>query len=834
MTPTSAAPAPGARTAPPPAVPTATYRLQLRPEFPFSAAEQLVPHLARLGVSHLHLSPLLESAAGSAHGYDVTRHDLVRPELGGEDGLRSLARTAAAHGMALVADLVPNHMAVPSPAAPGDPLWDVLLHGRGSRHARWFDIDWEAGGGRLLLPVLGGPVGAETESFRVADGELRLGDHLRLPLCEGTADLPLPRLLEAQHYRLAWWRLARTELNYRRFFTVNELIALRVEDPEVFEATHRTVLRLVAEGVIGGLRVDHPDGLADPAGYFRRLSERTGGVWTVAEKILGRGERLPLDWRVAGTTGYDALHHIDGVLTDGRGLAGLTEQYRAWTGAEPDLGGEWEATVRRATARVVRHDLAAEVTRLTRAAGRVCAADPSQRFRDHAPWALRTAIEETLAALPVYRPYVPADGPATPADEAMLRSAAERARTAFGVPAESDAVVAVRELALGRLGSGADREDFRARFAQTSAALRAKAVEDLAFYRWTPLLSACEVGGEPGGPAVAPDVFHDFCERRQRDWPGTGTVVSTHDTKRSADVRAVLLALAEHPDLWARALPALAEEAERAGTRPPDAHLAWGVWQNALGLGVPDPERLGGAALKSAREAALHTGWTEPDAAYERALAQFVKAGPCGAAAPLLSALREELAESTRAVTLAQTLLQLTMPGVPDLYQGTETLAPALVDPDNRRPVAFPEAALRAVAPVPGDDGAAPPREEPGDPVDLATEKLRLTAVALRLRRDHPAWFGPDGEYRAVTADGPLGSHCLAFTRAGRVLTVVTRLARGVDGRDGWQDTALAVPPGVWTDRSTGRVLTVTEAGEGVPVAELLAGAPVALLVRTG
>ncbi|NJQ15386.1 malto-oligosyltrehalose synthase [Streptomyces bohaiensis] len=826
MSPTSAAPAPGARPAQPPAVPTATYRLQLRPEFPFPAAERLVPHLARLGVSHLHLSPVLEAGPGSSHGYDVTRHDRVRPELGGEEALRSLARTAAAHGLGLVADLVPNHMAVPSPASPGDPLWDVLLHGRGSRHARWFDIDWEAGGGRLLLPVLGGPVGEELSSLRVADGELRLGDHLRLPLREGTAELPLPRLLEAQHYRLAWWRLARTELNYRRFFTVNELIALRVEDPEVFEATHRTVLRLVAEGVLGGLRVDHPDGLADPAGYFRRLAERSGGVWTVAEKILAAGEQLPLDWRVAGTTGYDALHHIDGVLTDGAGLDRLTEHYRTWTGAEPDRGGDWQATVRRATDRTVRHDLAAEVARLTRTASRICAADPSQRLRDHAPWALRTAIEELLAALPVYRPYVPAAGPVTPADEALLRGAAERARAAFEVPEEAGAVAVVRELALGRLGTGADREDFRARFAQTSAALRAKAVEDRAFYRWTPLLSACEVGGEPGAPVVDPAAFHAFCERRQRDWPGSGTVLSTHDTKRSADVRAVLLALAEHPDAWQRTLPRLTAEAERAGTCPPDAHLAWVVWQNALGLGAPDPERIGGAALKAAREAGLHTGWTEPDAAYERALAQFVKAGPCGAAAPLLAALREELADSTRAATLAQTLLHLTMPGVPDLYQGTEVPAPALVDPDNRRPVEFPEAALRSVV-APGETTGETTGGLPG----LAEEKLRLTAAALRLRRDHPDWYGPAGEYRAVGATGPAADHCLAFTRGGRALTVVTRLARGV-AADGWQGTQLSVPPGVWTDRLSGREHRVADSGECVPVAALLAAAPVALLVR--
>uniref|UniRef100_UPI0021565C17 alpha-amylase family glycosyl hydrolase n=1 Tax=Streptomyces sp. SM12 TaxID=1071602 RepID=UPI0021565C17 len=351
-----------------PATPTATYRLQLQPEFTFADAERTVGYLASLGVSHLHLSPVLEAAPGSTHGYDVTRHDLVRPDLGGEEGLRALSATAATHGLGLIADVVPNHMAVPSPAAPGDPLWDVLAHGRAAHHARWFDIDWDAGDGRVLLPVLGAPVGEELERLTVTDGELRQGGHLRLPLREGTAGLPPDRLLEAQHYRLAWWRLARTELNYRRFFTVNDLIALRVEDPEVFEATHGTMLRLVAEGVLHGLRVDHPDGLADPAGYFRRLAARSGGGWTVAEKILGHGEHLPPDWEVAGTTGYDAMRHIDGVLTDPEGHAALTGHYRAWTGAPPDLGGDWPATVRRAVHRVVTHDLAAEVSRLVRAA----------------------------------------------------------------------------------------------------------------------------------------------------------------------------------------------------------------------------------------------------------------------------------------------------------------------------------------------------------------------------------------------------------------------------------------------------------------------------------
>jgi (1->4)-alpha-D-glucan 1-alpha-D-glucosylmutase len=802
-----------------PPVPTATYRLQLHPGFPFAAAAETVPHLAALGVSHLHLSPLLEAVPGSTHGYDVTDHRRVRAALGGEEGLRALAERARAHGLGLVADLVPNHMAVPVPASPGDPLWDVLLHGPGSRHARWFDIDWNAGDGQLLLPVLAGPLGDEWHALSVEEGVLRYGEH-RFPLRPGTERLELHELLDAQFYRLAWWRLARTELNYRRFFTINELIGLRVEDPEVFEATHTTMLRLIADGVLSGLRVDHPDGLADPGGYFRRLAERSGTVWTVAEKILGHGEQLPAGWPVAGTTGYDALRHIDGVLTDPEGCAELTKTYRAFTGAPPDLGGAWGPTARRAVYRVLSHELAAEVSRLTRAAERVCRTAPEHRLRDHAPWALRTAVVELLAGLPVYRPYVPADGPPAPADEAMLATAAESAKAAFTVPREALAVQTVRELALGRLATGPDADDFRVRFAQVSSALRAKAVEDTAFYRYTPLLSACEVGGEPGSPTLSPAAFHAYCARVQRDWPLTGTVLSTHDTKRSADVRAVLRALAEHPDGWARVLPRLTEETARTGSRAPDPHLAWTVWQSALGLGADGaeedgPERLLATVLKSAREGALHTSWTEADPAYESALEQFVRTGPCGAPGRTLAEFARELEPEVRAGMLGAALLQLTMPGVPDVYQGTETRYTALVDPDNRRPVRLPAAELRAL-----DGGAAP--DGPG------AEKLRLTAVALRLRRARPEWFGPKGAYRELPAEGRQAEHCLAFARADRVVTAVTRLSQRLTEAGGWDDTRLPLPAGSWRDVLTGR-----DVPRAMPLTELYADAPVALLVRT-
>ncbi|MEE1926814.1 malto-oligosyltrehalose synthase [Streptomyces sp. TRM 70351] len=785
----------------PAAVPTATYRLQLQPGYPFDAAARDVPAIAALGVSHLHLSPVLEAVPGSTHGYDVTDHTRVRAELGGEAGLRALSRTAREHGLGLVVDVVPNHMAFPAPASLSTPLWSVLADGPASPYAHWFDIDWDAGDGRVLVPVLGRRLSetlAEPGALTVVDDEVRYHEH-RFPVRAGTGHLPLPELLDAQHYRLAWWRLARTELNYRRFFSVSELIGVRVEDPEVFAATHERVLALLREGVVHGLRIDHPDGLADPGGYLRRLHEHTGGAWTVVEKILAVDERLPGGWPVAGTTGYDGLRHVDGLFVDPQGAVKLTDAYRAAVPVRDDAGGEWDATVGRAAREVAGHELAAEVGRLVRAARAALAREaggPRSGDRgDHADWVLERALREVLVRMPVYRLYPPPDGdPAAAAG--LLEEIAAPARAAFAVPEEAAGVDAVCRLVLR------DRE-FAARFAQVCGALRAKSVEDTAFYRYLPLLSAAEVGGEPGEPAVCADAFHAHCARVQRDWPATGTVLTTHDTKRSADVRAALIALTEDPAGWAALADRLMDETSRATADAVDPHTAWLVWQTAYGLGTPDRERLATALLKAVREAGLRTTWTEPDARYEAAVERYLDAGPCGEAGRrALTAFAEAAAPRTRAVSLGMALLHLTMPGVPDVYQGTEEPYRALVDPDNRRPPRFPAAAREG-------------------------EKGRLTRTALRLRRAHPHWFGAEGHYTPLTAEGAAAEHCVAFARAGAVVPVVTRLPGRLADAGGWRDTVLPLPPGRWRD-----VLGGHEAEGRAGLARLLADSPVALLVR--
>ncbi|MGW0366963.1 malto-oligosyltrehalose synthase [Streptomyces sp. NPDC002990] len=739
---------------PTPVTPASTYRLQLGPEFPFAAAEAAVPHLASLGVSHLHLSPVLEAVPGSTHGYDVTDHSRVRAELGGEPGLRALAAAARAHGLGLVLDIVPNHMAVPTPLRLNRPLWEVLREGPHSPYARWFDIDWEAGGGQVLLPVLAGPL---DPSGLKADGEvLRLGEH-EFPLREGTAGLERSALLAAQWYRPAWWREARTALNYRRFFTISDLIGVRVEDPEVFTATHAKVLELVRDGVVDGLRIDHVDGLADPEEYLRRLRAAAGPhCWVVVEKILARHEGLPAAWPVAGTTGYDALHRVDGVLTDPAGAAELARRYAQSTG----LPG-WEETAAACAREVLTGDLAAELAALERQAG------PE----------LAEAVQELLIAYPVYRPY--------PGEREPDPRAQERAAEVAG----PGAVAAVRELL---------RRDpaFAARFAQTSAALRAKSLEDRAFYRYAPLLSATEVGGDPGGPAVSPAEFHDYCAGLARAWPGSGTVLSTHDTKRSADVRARIAALSQAPELLERP----------AG---PDPQLAWVAGQTALGLGhapqaVP---RLTQALLKAVREAALHTSWTGRDEAYEATVPGYV---------PAARDLPPELAGAARANLLGMTLLHLAMPGVPEIYQGAETEYRALVDPDNRRPAVFPREELARL-----DAGAAPDGQ--------ADEKLALTAALLRLRRDRPGLFTG---YTPLAARGPAADHCLAFARSPGLVALTTRLSHRLAASGGWRGTTLPLPPGRWIPLLAPPGVQRSTYEDEARLDELLSTWPVGVLLR--
>ncbi len=812
-------------------VPTGTYRLQVHGGFGFDDAAEQADYLAALGVSHAYLSPVLQPAPGSAHGYDVVDHSRLNVEAGGRPAFDRLSARLRSAGLGAVADVVPNHMAVPTPAYLNAQLWSVLRDGPGSPFATWFDVDWSVPDRAVLMPVLGARIGQvlDADELRLdpaggADGDelvLRYYDH-QFPIRPGTERLPMAELVDRQWYRLAHWRVADEELNYRRFFDVDTLAAVRVERPEVFEATHRLLLDLLAEGSLDGLRIDHPDGLADPRGYLARLADATGDAWVVVEKILEGAEQLPEDWRCAGTTGYDTLQRVGGVFVDPAGAAPLSALLTELTGESEGL----EAVVDAAKREVVLQGQYAEVQRLVDLLAGICHDDV--RMRDHTRRGLLDAVTELLVAMDRYRAYVVPGEPAPDASVEVLDAAAARARVHL-LDHEHDTLDLVRDLVLGA-GPEPERHDPRraelvVRFQQTCGPVMAKGIEDTAFYRWYRLTGLNEVGGDPAHFGVAPEELHAFLGRLNETWPTAMTTLSTHDTKRSEDVRARLAVLSELPAAWSATVHRLREAA--AAHREPalDPATEYLVWQTLVGTwsssGAIGPARLNGYLEKAVREAKRHTTWTSPDEVYEAAVHRFVD-GVLGDEA-VLEVLREwadETAEAFRAGVLGQKLLQLVAPGVPDVYQGTELVDLSLVDPDNRRPVDYAERRRRLAA-----------LDAAGAPSGLDDEKLLVTSRALRLRREHPEWFVQPGAGYAPVATTT--GNAVAFGRGDgsgvQVVAVATRLAVSLEQYGGWGEHTLTLPEGRWTDLLTGR-----QVGDGpVLLGELLSPLPVALLQRS-
>ncbi|MFL6061507.1 MAG: malto-oligosyltrehalose synthase [Marmoricola sp.] len=777
------------------ATPSSTYRLQLSADLTFADAERLLPYLADLGVGWLYLSPVLQSTPGSSHGYDVVDPARIDADRGGQDAFDALCRSAHQHGLGVLVDLVPNHVGVGVPAL--NPWWwDLLTHGRDSRYAAAFDVDWAAGDGRLVLPVLGEDDVRDDGSvpvLRVEDGELRYHEH-RFPLAPGSAPPGDPGSWDAnevharQHYRLAPWREEAAGLNYRRFFAVSSLAAVRVEDHDVFEAAHVQVRRWFDSGLVDGLRVDHPDGLRHPRGYLVDLADVTSGAYTLIEKILEDGEELPRDWPIAGTTGYEVLALVDRVLVDRPGVSRLEELDARLRGRESG----WPGLLARCKRDVATTILSSEVRRL----GREIARDRS----DLDPDRVRTCLVELLTAMPVYRSYLPAG--------AEHLDAAGRA-VAEARPDLTDVLDPVLALLHDPVGPVA------LRFQQTSGMVMAKGAEDRAFYRWSALTSLDEVGGDPSVAAASVGDLHAAMRERQLTCPHGLTSASTHDTKRGEDVRARIHVLSERPEWWATTL---AELSARAPV--PDPGLANLLWQAVLGCWPAEQHRIQGYAEKAMREAGDRTTWTDPDVDFEKSVHAAVTAVYED---PELRALVEDAAAELAAPgwsnALSAKLIGLTVPGVPDVYQGSELWEQSLVDPDNRRPVDFERRRLLLAAAT-AASGSQPPARPTGL-CDDGAAKLHLVSTVLRLRRDHPELFS---DYRPVQARGAAVDHVVAFDRGGAI-TVATRLPVALEAGGGWRDTTLDLPPGTYRDVLTGRRATAD-------VGDLLAELPVALLVR--
>jgi (1->4)-alpha-D-glucan 1-alpha-D-glucosylmutase len=968
------------------AIPRATYRLQFNASFGFRAAADIVPYLARLGISHCYSSPFLKARPGSTHGYDVVDHNAFNPELGSDEDFQRFVAALRAHGMGLVIDVVPNHMGVMG----ADNAWwlDVLENGPASIYAPYFDVDWAPAKaelrGKLLLPLLGAPYGTVLErgelvlQFDPAAGEFsvqyfghrlpiapreypqllrgcsealarRLGREsdacaelsslvtafANLPprtarsaekvlernrdrqLCKrrlarlcaqtpavaqhiadtvreynGTPGDPrsfdaLHALLEAQPYRLSDWRAAADEINYRRFFDINDLAAVRVEDPNVFDATHPLVLGLLQTGRVQGLRIDHPDGLWDPASYFVRLQQRAaraGGVpaltaapdgaavapavYMVVEKILASHELLPREWPVHGTTGYDFLNLANGVLVDSAAQRNLLRFHAAFVGERQDF----DDIVYRCKHLVLRYALASELTVLANQLNRISEGD--RHTRDFTLNRLRDAIAEVIARFPVYRTYVAAGGPSA-TDREHIEWAVARARA--GAHAQEVGVFDfLRQVLLqdSALGTEETRRDallrFVMRFQQLCAPVMAKGMEDTALYRYSPLVSLCEVGGDPRRFGVSVAAFHAAIAERRQHWPHAMLATSTHDSKRSEDVRARINVLTElqaewraHVHRWTRLARRLKREVD--GTGAPSASDEYLLYQTLLGAWPHESAteelrrafagRIDAYMLKVAREAKVHTSWINPNPDYEAALAAFIARlldpSPDNAFLADFVPFQRVVARLGMYNSLSQVLLKLACPGVPDFYQGNELWDLSLVDPDNRRPVDY-RLRARLLADLVqrfGRKGAVAAEEARAllDTLPDGRAKLFVVARVLALRREEEPLFRT-GDYVPLEVRGERAAHLCAFARraagrsavvlAPRLYAALAAAGGGIPlGAPAWGDTLVDLAPlGAaveWLLPLTGERVAArpTPSGPVLAVGDALRSFPVAVLL---
>lgn len=894
-------------------VPRATARLQLHAGFTFADAAALVPYHAALGISHLYLSPITCARPGSTHGYDVTDCTTINPELGGEAGFLALCEAAQAAGLGIVLDIVPNHMAA---SATHNGWWhDVLAKGPQSAYARHFDIEWQSRDpalrGKVLVPILGERYWQTLASGALSlrrgeDGVVMLhyGDHV-LPLAEAPliaddgkrdGDLVEPdcaaawhALLERQHYRLAWWRTAAAELNWRRFFEISELVGLRQESEAVFEDTHALVFRLYREGWIDGVRIDHVDGLADPAGYCRKLRERLDALrpgrpgdkarahpWIVVEKILGEDEPLPANWQVDGTTGYDFMNDVAAVLHDAQGAATLDALWQHMSGDPRTYPAYVDAARQRMLERHLMTEFGGACARLYA----LVRANPQER--DLTLAALRRALKMLLVQVPVYRSYYrgiaddrridgtgahgeadgKADGKAdaslgaqettvdpgeTAWDDAMIAAAAARAADSLA-PEEKVALDYIVTQLRGKAPIGTPAGDLRTRLQQIMPALAAKSTEDTVFYRYGRLLSRNEVGSVPATLALEPEQFHArLLARPQHAMLAT----ATHDHKRGEDARLRLAVLSEVADEWSEAVHAWETQIApllAASPKGPDGVDRLMLYQTLIGAWPADPRALEGEdaqrafierilawQTKALREAKRHTSWTDPDTGYEAACEAFLPALAAGGADSVLERIgqfAQRIGPAAALNGLAQTLIQLTAPGVPDRYQGNEGWDFSLVDPDNRRAPDY--ARLRAQCECTAGWAHWLSHWRDG------RIKQQLIRAVLQYRREHAVLFN-EGTCHALPASGTLARQVLGLARRcgeREAMTIVTRLAAHHVDPDVpripppcWGDTAIrASGAGPWVDVLTGRTLSV-HAGH-LRLKDVLQVLPVALLVR--
>jgi (1->4)-alpha-D-glucan 1-alpha-D-glucosylmutase len=860
---------------------TGTYRLQMHEQFPFARAVAILPYLKKLGISHVYLSPCLEAAPGSMHGYDVTNPTRINPELGGEAGWNEFSAAVKAQGLKVLLDIVPNHMST----APNNQWWDdVLANGPYSEFAPYFDVRREPqdayqvqlcnlgspygvalADGKLTLTLTDGmpriahfdntwPVTPGSWAELVADpsrpepdpcfaalialrgiaqpgegdraayakAQVRAKELLGASLQSGrladqvaaiNQDLDrLDALIQKQFYELHSWKLSGELSNYRRFFDVDSLIGICTERPDVMESTHARIAQMIANDELDGLRIDHPDGLQDPAEYFVRLREKLPQGRIYVEKILENDERLNTAWAVDGTVGYDFLSKVNRLWMDDQRIDALTATYFDFTHQSVNVA----AMVRQKKRQVLEGSFAADLNRL--AAGLLALARGTWKTRDLSPDALREALAALTVALPVYRTYRTASA-LDDNDRRILTDSVQRARTAA-----PDVDAAVFDLLLSLLTKESltpAEADFALNWQQLAPAVMAKGVEDTTFYCFDRLLSCNEVGSSASLVGISTDKFHEYCHYLSENWPHNQLATSTHDNKRSEDVRTRISLLSEIPEQWAQTLHEWSQLTESSWRgRTPDRHAEYLLYQTLIGAWPITKERCWQYMLKASREAKLRTSWHQPNASYEANIQGFTEG--VFENEDFLASLQRFIAPLImpgRINSLAQTLIKMVIPGVPDFYQGTELWDLSLVDPDNRRPVDYAERGrlLDHCATLTAQDALAD--------WDTGLPKLWLIHRLLALRQSRPTEFGPTAKYQPLVAQGSRLANLYAFRRGENLIAVVPRFNLSVQG--GWDDTRLPLPGGRWKSAFSEAVFS-----EAVTPRQLLQDFPVALLMR--
>lgn len=803
-------------------IPTATYRIQFRNGMTFDRAAALVPYLKRLGISHLYASPIFTATSGSTHGYDVTDANEIDPSIGGREGFDRLAKTLKDAGLGLILDIVPNHMAT----SLENGWWrDVVEHGEKSRYARHFDIDWTR---RLTLPFLGDTFEAVVESgditikpdpqtgkpafayfdtFYPLTPESWQGREAQvLALTDKAA---LEQLHECQPYRLMSWRDAPRSLSFRRFFEVTGLVGMRVEDDAVFDDTHRLILELVHSGAVDGLRIDHVDGLADPKRYVEKLRQKAGpDCYITVEKILGKGEHLPDDWPISGTTGYEFIASLSEVLVDDEQLDQLRHVYESVVGKPVDM----KAELRDAKLLMVDRNFEGEFTRLLHLALAIAEADNVALDEP----TLRAALRELLIAFPVYRTYGTLQGMPTEG-QALLAKIVAKVKASEFAPDE-DALDFITRILLGDVSAAAadTAGHFRTRFQQLTGPLMAKSVEDTLFFRQSMGLALNEVGAEPVQRAFSLDRFHKEMKTRLERQPDAISSTSTHDTKRGEDARARLYTLTEAPQMWDECVARWRQMNQTKvvflndGTAPRgvDTWMLYqalaGVWpatlhpQDEAGLKALE-ERFLAFVEKALREAKLRTDWVDSNEAYENVLRDYARHMLDPANQTFLQDFHDGLQPFVRAGlvnSLTQTVIKLAAPGVPDIYQGSEALNFSLVDPDNRRDPDF--ATLERML----DDDELPNFTVQENWLTGQVKQLVIARV-LHLRQQKPMLFRR-GDYLPLSATGKRADNVIAFARVhdeDALIVIAPRLVFGalhggpeLPNTELWTQTEIPLP----------------------------------------